>query len=657
MDIPKNLSLNAQTLILGNRSLDSNTEQVNIICSNGTAVKINGIVPGAGGGGDVLPITGTGDISITGNIRANGDGVTTGKLEGEIVKATSGNIIASLGNIVATAGNVTADGNGLTTGKIAGINLEATTGNITATAGNVKALAGNVEISGTGNLFVKGTGEIKTEGGGNITAGLTGDIQTTSGDIVSGNKIFFDGDDIYHRTGNPATEISYVTWKGIVQLAANNEFTGSNQFDLHPTEFSQRVAVGSRTLEGGIFTQNLALNPSGNVDCKTINNSTIIQTGNINCGNFSENSVRAKKFISRTTENNLVEGWTIQQEVPVAGSPSPLDKILQFKGGEVGGSVTIIDNAHSGNVANISLEPRTTATGGKITTTQYNVGEGTTGYLITQPTIGVHSENLLIMSGSGANPKVVFDDYGSTTTLMTLEKETGTNDGLLSVPAIEFGVGALHNKIYQLQSGPTSLNLNIKQATDASEVVFQDNVDDEIIRIRKGAVELKANIEFHYGSYNFVPQQFYKDVFNFSYNHSLIGPTNLLFNTGAAGGNPIPTDWFNVNTNVGSQSIDVLNNPGAYKIAIRQTSNGSQSEINGMFIMSDIVLSTPNDNAPDVELSQPTAYSFTSYDGISPIITMVPGFLNWAVHCTFPQVSGNETSNIRITLTKMPYFS
>ena len=651
-------NINCGRLILGGNRQDGD---INIISRDPTKkILINGIEPSAGGGGaGILPpnVNGTGDLTTQGNIRAQGDGVTTGKLEGVIVKATTGNIIASLGDIVATAGNITAQGDGVNTGKMSAMNLTATSGDIVATAGNVRVLAGDVEIDGTGSLFVNGTGEIKTVGGGNITAGLNGDIQTTAGDIVSGGDLYFDGNDIYKRDNDPPSTQNYVAYKQLVALPANNVFTGSNQFNDHPTEFSDRVAVGTRAVGSGVFTQNLALNTSGNLDSKTINNTTTIQTGDINCGNFSTNAVRARKFISRTTEHNLIEGWTIEQEVPVSGSPSPLDKILQFKGGEVGGIITIVDNAHSGSVANIELDPRTITNGGKITTTQYNVGEGTSGFLITQPKVGVNSENLLIMAGNGVSPKVVFDDYGSTTTLMTLEKETGTNDGYLSVPAIEFGIGTLHNKIYQLQTGPTNLNLNIKQATASSEVVFQDNVDDEIVRIRKGAVELKANIEFHFGSYNFVPQQFYKDITNFSYNHSLVGPTNLLFNTGAIGGNPIPTDWTNVNTGAINQSIDILNNAGAYKIAIRQTSNGSQSEINGMLVMSDIVLSNPNDNAPDVELAQPTAYSYTAYDGNSPIITMIPGFLNWAVHITFPQVSGDETSNIRITLTKMPYFA
>ena len=149
MDIPKNLSLNAQTLILGNRSLDSNTEQVNIVSSNGTEVKINGVVPG-GGGDDSLPITGTGDISITGNIKANGDGISTGKLEGVIIKATSGNIIASSGNVEVLTGNVEISGTG-------GLEVNGT-GKVRVANGNVEVDVGNVEISGTGGLKVKGTG-------------------------------------------------------------------------------------------------------------------------------------------------------------------------------------------------------------------------------------------------------------------------------------------------------------------------------------------------------------------------------------------------------------------------------------------------------------------------------------------------------------------
>jgi hypothetical protein len=169
-----------------------------------------------------------------------------------------------------------------------------------------------------------------------------------------------------------------------------------------------------------------------------------------------------------------------------------------------------------------------------------------------------------------------------------------------------------------------------------------------------GDTTLSSLSSLLFGAYIFRPQQFYKDINGFSFNHSGgVASNNLLFNTG----NPPVQEWTNVNTGQTGQAIDLINNPGAYKITIRQTTAGTQNQINGMRIMSDIVLSRPNDNAPDVELAQPTAYSFDAYDGTAPVITMVPGFLTWAVHAIFPGTTNNETANIRITLTQMPYFA
>ena len=61
------------------------------ITSTTGQVKINGVVP-SGGGGSELPIEGVGNITITGNIDANGDGVSTGLLEAETIK-TNGNLL------------------------------------------------------------------------------------------------------------------------------------------------------------------------------------------------------------------------------------------------------------------------------------------------------------------------------------------------------------------------------------------------------------------------------------------------------------------------------------------------------------------------------------------------------------------------------------
>ena len=59
---------------------------VDITCSNpNSSVLINGILPGDASAS--LPLTGTGDISITGNITASGDGITTGKIESQAIKS------------------------------------------------------------------------------------------------------------------------------------------------------------------------------------------------------------------------------------------------------------------------------------------------------------------------------------------------------------------------------------------------------------------------------------------------------------------------------------------------------------------------------------------------------------------------------------------
>ena len=72
------MSLINQTFKIGKKNMvvgDGN-EDFDISSINGFQVKINGVVP-SGGGGSQLPINGTGDIDITGNITANDDGSNT----------------------------------------------------------------------------------------------------------------------------------------------------------------------------------------------------------------------------------------------------------------------------------------------------------------------------------------------------------------------------------------------------------------------------------------------------------------------------------------------------------------------------------------------------------------------------------------------------
>jgi hypothetical protein len=73
MSDPNRFQLNVDTLVVGSGTTG---REVDIISYNGADIKINGIVP-SGGGGSQLPINGTGDITVIGDIAANDDGSNT----------------------------------------------------------------------------------------------------------------------------------------------------------------------------------------------------------------------------------------------------------------------------------------------------------------------------------------------------------------------------------------------------------------------------------------------------------------------------------------------------------------------------------------------------------------------------------------------------
>jgi hypothetical protein len=134
---------------------------------------------------------------------SNGAGVFTS------LEATTGDITADLGNIVATVGSVTA-GNSMAAGAsviagtfiTAGTDITATAGDITASAGNITAVLGSVNAGNgltvtTGDAIVS-SGDIvanagnlsivlgnATVGAGDITA-VTGDIEASAGAVRGG---------------------------------------------------------------------------------------------------------------------------------------------------------------------------------------------------------------------------------------------------------------------------------------------------------------------------------------------------------------------------------------------------------------------------------------------------------------------------------------
>ncbi len=417
-------------------------------------------------------------------------------------------------------------------------------------------------------------------------------------------EITFEGTDIYHQAlvnpGDPIpAPLSYVDYKQLAEKNENQQFIGQN-------DFAERVRI---QLSDGApiptYTDKIILNKSGNIQCIDINNDTQITTGSITCDNGANNECKARIFNTRTRGPN---GWNIKQALKEDNPPgNAANNILQIA-------------ATQAQVPGIPVEVY-------ITSSEYN-------------------------PSNGDNPNI------------KLIPSTVLNGG--RIQAAQFDLGTASGRYYLKQDigGPLNDVLQIKAPTASGEVRFQDNLGGDTLKIKNASVDLKNDIPLNFGSYLFRPQQYYKDITAFSFNNDAIGSTNLLFNTGNVG-NPgdVPTpgtpilEWFDVNKNLANQGLNIQANPGAYKITIRQLTNGSANIIFDMRVMSDVVLSRPNDALPIIELPQPTAYSFQGYDGQAPVITLKPAFLRHGVHIQFPgRTGGAETANIRVTLTQLPYF-
>ena len=535
-------NIGKKNMVVGNGKEDFNISSI-----NGYEVKINGIVPSAGGGG----VPAVGDIDFIGNLNCN-------DLPGGGAKG----IITAEKKVVSQ--------------------------------GNIEVNTGDIDIKGNGNLNLEGNGNINQQGTGKISSGTAGiesrgDITTIGAhDLVIGQNIYFDGQDIYHRTFNPDAQETYKDFKQLPGKNDNNIYTGSNKF--------RSSALSIQALNGAdpaVYEDKITLNTNGNIQCSTINNVSEITTGTVVCDNGANNECKARIFNTRTSGTN---GWNIKQALEEANPPGKqANNILQIAATQaqaVGEPVEIYitsseyDPTNNDN-PNIKLIPDTILNGGTIQASQFQLGTASNRYYLKQD------------------------------------------------------IGGVNDKVLQIKAPTTNASVN-----------FKDNSNSDVFIVKNTSIDLGNNIPLNYGLYSFRPQQYYKDISAFSFNHSSLGSTNLIFNTN-------DTDWINKNTGSTGQTINlsVAANRGAYKLSFAQTSGGAQNEINDLKFMSDIVLTQPNDNIPNVILPSTTAYAFLTYDGAAPIITMKPGFLVYSVYAQFPQTSGNETSNVRITLTQMPYFA
>ncbi len=149
----------------------------------------------------------------------------------------------------------------------------------------------------------------------------------------------------------------------------------------------------------------------------------------------------------------------------------------------------------------------------------------------------------------GVNNGVVkFQNYGGSIDLARIEKNSVDGSGRIYCPAIFFGTTGIHNSISNDVSGNNNLNLNIRQATASSEVLFLDNTDAEIIRIQKTQVEFGLNIPILFNNFSFRPQQY---TLNFS-NAVIDDNPPVMFNSGSS-------LWTNINDG-GTQTLHTIGN-------------------------------------------------------------------------------------------------
>jgi hypothetical protein len=231
-----------------------------------------------------------------------------------------------------------------------------------------------------------------------------------------------------------------------------------------------------------LFTQNLALNTSGNIESKTINNGTQIQCGNINCGNAGLNEVRARVFNTRTNENNLPEGWLIEQGLP--NSPAqPIDKILQIKAQEAGAVITITPSDFVGQNPAIILDPNDTANGGRIYASNFTLGSIPDRYRLTQDLTGPLNDTLQI-SAPTVNSKVEFRDNSNNVILDVNKTE------VLLGNTIPINFGAYSFRPIQYYRDITAFSFN-NSAIGVTNKIFSTS-DSDWVNVNTGAIRSKS---------------------------------------------------------------------------------------------------------------------------------------------------------------------
>ncbi len=138
---------------------------------------------------------GTGITATTGNIVASTGNITstlgsisaaTTVTAGTGITSTTGNIVASAGNINATLGSISAG-----TTVTAGTGITSTTGNITSATGNLIATVGNLNLNGVSSVININASTPASASVGTTAALTTGAIVVSTTAITANSLVFF----------------------------------------------------------------------------------------------------------------------------------------------------------------------------------------------------------------------------------------------------------------------------------------------------------------------------------------------------------------------------------------------------------------------------------------------------------------------------------
>jgi hypothetical protein len=430
------------------------------------------------------------------------------------------------------------------------------------------------------------------------------------------------------------------------------------------------------TVNGNISTMNgnLQVQGTGAITCGT----TITATGDINTqGTGDIVSGRNIYFDGVDVYKRTLDGgvpndtsYVIFKQLAVKSEANTFTAVNTFADNIVmsgtGKSFNNLGGTVSSNTANIS----TGITCGTITCDNGGTNEckarafntrtsGTNGWTITQAleeanAPGNKANNILQFAATQAQAAGIptqiyvtasdFDPSQGDEPSVIIDPATTESGGRVQASQFITGTTASRFVLKQDVGGPLDNHLQINASDASSEVRFRDNGGQSVLRVGKTAVTLGNTIPLNFGLYSFHPQQY---TYAFT-NAGIDDNPAVLFNSSS-------NIFTNVNTGATSVSLATAGE-AFYKLTI--TAGASSGGTYGPFrFCVDFPYTQPAFAAGTVIMH----YDGTFSGGKYPSGTTIPRICGFSFGgtdfklCWPGIVSGTETYNGTLTLTKMPY--